>query len=491
MPDKYRCTECLKQVTATKNQRYRSHTDGEGNPCKNSSVEIPPVELQAGPVDPGADPGVPEYGRDYATCEDCSRSVQLTRLGYFEHHTKTLRGDVRCAGGGTRFRPEETVKVDPELLGDPEAKTYPPGKRDSEIAPISGTAEELYARSDPTTSNGSTEPKAIESAKPKAEPSKYLQPPEVPECQTSSSPESTSTSNHSSKPEAEKVSTTSLWGTTSGSFRQPGTPYLQPPDYVKAEKKEMSEKSREIATRLREIFYSYSNRNTSDNRSAQKTLGPSEIGTPCDRRLAMSLMGIEPSNPGGDGWAAFVGTCTHDGLDKMFQWASANTGRFVTEMRLQFPSEFVPKGTADLLDRVFMVLIDHKIMGEYSLKKLREQGPPDHYRIQAHTYALGAVLAGEKVKDVAIVGWPRAGSSLDQMFVWTEPFDRKLAEEAIRRVENIARQANRYRDEPRPNGLPQYSKLEVAATFPVGDDCRFCPFFLKGDKSMERGCPGK
>lgn len=492
MPDRYKCVECGKLVTATKNQRYRSHTDGDGNPCVMSSDQIPPVELEAGPLDPKADPGVPEEGRDYAVCRECGRNVELTRLGYYKPHDETLRGGVRCQLSGVRYRTEETVPVAEELLGPADAKTRLQVK-DSDVAPYRGTAEELFEREAVWADKALATPTAVTSASAGAASSpKALPPgtgataPETPTPATAApepSPESASTSEPSKEPETVEVVVFSLGTSYSEVFLQPTSPFLQPPDYVKAEKKEMSQKASEIANRLKEIFYAYSNRNTSDNRSAQRTLGPSEIGTPCDRRLAMSLMGIEPVNPGGDGWAAFVGTCTHDGLEKMFRWASANTGRFVTEMRLNFPSEYVPKGTGDLLDRVYMIFKDHKIQGEYALRKMREEGPPEHYRVQVHTYALGAVLAGEKVKDVAIVSWPRAGSSLDQMYVWTEPFDRSVAEEALARVDRIARDAFR-------QGSGPFSKLEVAKTFPTGDDCRFCPFYQKSDKKMERGCPG-
>ncbi len=481
MPDRYRCVECLKVVTATKNERYRTHTKDDGIKCIMSSAEIPPVELEAGPVSDGADPSVPEIGRDCAKCHDCGRMVALTRLGYYQHHDETLRGGVRCGASGSRYRTEETVKVDPELLGDPEARPYA-RKRDSEVAPISGTAEQLYDRE----SAMKGEPRQVLELEP-GKGSQSMEP----------SPESTSTSKLSEPSTGDSTSSSEgsalrMGKRISERFLQPLSAFLQPPDYVKAEKVEMSEKGKEIATRLKEIFYSYNNRNTSDNRGAQTTLGPSEIGTPCDRRLAMSLMGIEPVNPGGDGWAAFVGTCTHDGLDRMFQWASGRTGRFVTEMKLTFGSAVVPKGTGDLLDRTAMMFLDHKLMGEYSLRKLREQGPSEHYRVQIHVYAYGAILAGEKVKDVAIIGWPRAGSSLDQLFVWTEPYDRKIAEDALARVGRIAQEANQKRQPLHPDGQWSAGRpLEVAREFPVGDDCKYCPFSLPKDKNMERGCPGK
>src|SRR5690606_22850826 len=98
-----------------------------------------------------------------------------------------------------------------------------------------------------------------------------------------------------------------LFGGRTGDFFQPDSPFLQPGD-GKTVVGELSPDARDLATRIKETFYAYSNRKTKDNRSAQTTLGPSEIGTPCDRRLALTVMGAAPVNPGGDGWAAFVGT---------------------------------------------------------------------------------------------------------------------------------------------------------------------------------------
>src|SRR5690606_23685753 len=134
-----------------------------------------------------------------------------------------------------------------------------------------------------------------------------------------------------------------------------------------------------------------------------------------------------------------------------FDWANGSgSGRYVTEMPLGFGSEAVPRGTADLLDRVLLMVMDHKLMGRWSLDKLVQNGPSDTYRIQGQIYARGAVKAGEKVKEVAIIGWPRQESSLDKLYVHVEPFDRKLAEAALKRVDRIAGQVQEIR---RPDGL--------------------------------------
>lgn len=242
----------------------------------------------------------------------------------------------------------------------------------------------------------------------------------------------------------------------------------------------MEGKALEIASRIKEMFHAYSNR---QERSQQSTLGPSEIGTPCDRRIAMSLLRLKPVNPGGDNWAAFVGTCTHAGLEQMLVWADAGSGRYAPELRLKFPSEYVPKGTTDLIDRTLMLAMDWKVMGNWSLNKLRTEGPSRTYRVQAHTYAYGAKLAGEEVSGVAIVGLPREASSLDDLYVWYEPYDPKVAREALDRVDSIGARLFEA-----PAGIaPGYAEFAID-----NSDCRYCPFYMKGAANSEGGvCNGR
>lgn len=248
-------------------------------------------------------------------------------------------------------------------------------------------------------------------------------------------------------------------------------------------KPEMSELAKELVARTKETFFAYVNRT---DRSKQTTLGPSQIGTPCDRRLAMHLMGCKPVNPGGDSWASFLGTCGHAGVADMFDWANAGTGRYVTEMPLTFQSELVPKGTGDLLDRMLKVFVDHKMMGSFSLNKLKSEGPSETYRVQLHTYAMGAEDQGEEIEHVALIAWPRQNGTLQSMYAWTEPYDRGIAERALARVERIRERLDELGG---PDGCPA---SEVPAQFPIADDCTFCSFYKPNAKSLEfGGCNGK
>lgn len=257
----------------------------------------------------------------------------------------------------------------------------------------------------------------------------------------------------------------------------------------------MTQLGQEIVQRYKEIFYSYGNRRSSDNRNAQETLGPSEIGARCDRRLVMSLLRRPPVNPGSDGWAAFVGTAVHVSLADMFEWANGNSGRFATEVPLSFQSDVVPRGTSDVLDRVLNVAADHKLMGAFSLKKLRTKGPSETYRTQVHVYAYGQRLKGEKVDHVAIIAWPRTGSDLSDMYVWTEKYDPMIAKRAFDRVEGMAANIEAWREGTggtealRSGGLDDVTIARMANVDP--SECTYCSFHLKHSTDLKDGCNGK
>ena len=553
MPVKYLCTGCKKSVTATKNDRYRTHTH-EGERCDMSSEPIPEHVL-AQPAKDGDDPSVPKEGLDFAVCPQCDRKVALTRLGFFERHDTTLRGGEQCEVSGVRYKHARRTE-DVPLPGDepkPPSAARPKVSAQQEAVQEGlaepSLAQKLIASAErhkaleaaKTTSPAPTSESApADSSPPEPPPTSGVTEPVTPATATASlngpveavaealvetyeeegpsgepilplSPESTSTpptsngsppaegSTSSDAPPGEEADATAPEGpwrlgtSFDVRFGQPFSPFSQPGQIPVRLKigESMSERGKEIAARLRETFYAYTNRNSSDNRSAQRTLGPSEVGSPCDRQIAMKLLGVEPSNPQ-EGWAPFVGTAVHEELARMFQWANgAQSGRYEVEMRLSFGNPLVPKGTGDLLDRVMMMFLDHKLMGRWSLDKLIQQGPSETYRTQVHVYGYGAELAGEKVKEVAIIGWPRQESSLDKLYVHVEKYDRQIALDALKRVQDIATEVRYRSGEIASNGFVSDRPLEVAQTFPAGDDCKWCPFHLKGDKEMRRGCPGK
>jgi hypothetical protein len=532
MADAYLCRDCSKVITATRNNRYRTHKDRYGEPCKASSAEIPADLLEQDPADPKASADTPVRGQDFEVCPECRRNVKLTRLGYFQPHNPTLYGGDRCKTSGVRaFHSGKTKDV--PLPGDtvPEKgvvrATMPEVTNQQEIEaalvePAPDTVETSVPGPDVTV-NRWGEPEYPEEDWPDGLKLEM----DLPLVGSSSSekilPESapsagSSASTETSSPGSATISTlsqewTEVWDSyfllsahliLMDALGEPETPApvtsATPdppqgefddllftsrggyPSKAKGPAQPMTPLGLAMAERIKETFYAYQNRKTKDNRSAQTTLGPSEIGTPCDRRLAMALMDIPAVNAGGDGWAAFVGTCTHTGMAEVYTFADAGTGRYAVEMPVFLGMPSVPRGTTDLLDRRDGTITDWKVMGANSLRTFKAEGPSDSYRVQAHVYGLGAERGGEEVANVAIVGLPRAGASLNGMHVWTEKFNRKLAEDALNRVEQIAQRVAMEYDQ---------SPMGRAKEFETGDDCTFCQFHLKNDKEMQRGCPGQ
>jgi hypothetical protein len=280
-------------------------------------------------------------------------------------------------------------------------------------------------------------------------------------------------------------------------FSQPALPFSQPASMSTRKEsrrqfREMTELGQRVASELKQMFFQYNQRRAEDNRNAQATLGPSEIGTPCDRRLALSLMRFPAVNPGGDGWAAFVGTSLHAGVAEMLQWADGGSGRYAVEVPLTFKSVNVPSGTGDWLDRTLLLFNDHKMMGGWSLDKLKTDGPSETYRVQVHVYAYGARLRGDMVSSVGIVGWPRDKSTLDDLYVWTEEYRPEVARKALERVDGIAERVKELSAPLHPDGEWSAARPhEVAAQFELNaSDCKFCPFHMPGAKSLKEGGPG-
>ena len=269
----------------------------------------------------------------------------------------------------------------------------------------------------------------------------------------------------------------------------------------------------ELVARIKETFYAYTNRL---DRSQQEALGPSEVGTPCDRRLALHMLGMRPVNPGGDNWASFKGIWVHAGIADMFAWASAGTGRYAVEERLALPSALVPFGTTDRIDRILCMVLDDKCMGAWSHDKFRRMGPSPTYIVQVHLYAYAARRRGERVDKVAIVAWPVAEQSLDGLAAWVRDYDPTVAPEALERVERIAQDVRRVQDrldgdqsgvrddsgsgevsgvtgaggnDDQQGGILQH--LRIASQFEVADDCKFCPYHAPDDQAREMGCNGK
>ncbi|MGW4469686.1 hypothetical protein ACWENQ_08435 [Nonomuraea sp. NPDC004354] len=216
-------------------------------------------------------------------------------------------------------------------------------------------------------------------------------------------------------------------------------------------------------------------------RSLQRTIGPSEIGMPCVRRLAYKLCDHPETNVGGDPWASIIGTSVHAWMEQTYDAENARLGRerYLIEKRLHIRGNIY--GSADLYDRDTRTNMDWKVTGADRVKKYAKDGPGDQYRIQAHLYGLGQENAGETPEHVAIVFLPRGGR-IDGLHVWCEPYDRSVAEAALERMDHVLTALTVLDPPTNPHNW---------AAFPATESyCTFCPWFAPGSTDASRGCPG-
>lgn len=221
-------------------------------------------------------------------------------------------------------------------------------------------------------------------------------------------------------------------------------------------------------------------------RSLQRHLGPSELGQPCDRQVVGKLAGLPTTNHVVDPWASVIGTAVHAWLADAFTADNARHGaRWLAEQRVVPHPEH--SGTADLYDAAEMAVVDHKVLGESSMSKVRSaQGPPVHYVIQLLLYGKGYRNLGLPVKRVALAAYPRSAASLDGLYVWeraTGPEDDPLIEEVFKLTDRRKEMAQEIR-----SGLKKFTDIPTA---PDDDACFFCPFYRPQSKRDNGpGCPG-
>lgn len=176
-------------------------------------------------------------------------------------------------------------------------------------------------------------------------------------------------------------------------------------------------------------------------RSQQTHLGPSQIGNPCTRCLARACLGMSVERDFDDPWCRIIGTAVHAWLEEAAAFDNVHVirdaARWKAELRVYPDDELLPVGgKCDLYDVESYTGIDHKCVGAEQLRKYRLNGPGPQYRVQAHLYGLGLHRAGLRVDNVAVAFWQRGGR-LNDLYVWTEPWDALLAQSALDRYRTI------------------------------------------------------
>lgn len=210
-----------------------------------------------------------------------------------------------------------------------------------------------------------------------------------------------------------------------------------------------------------------------DPRSAQRHMGPSEVGSPCNRKLALHSLDA-PQRDTGVGWEAARGTGVHMWLAQQVGRV-ARKGELLLEVGLHVdgdPDDDVDKlaGSSDVvglwdLPGGDIEVVDWKIVGPTTLKKVNAGRIGEGYHVQVQVYGLGVKRTlGLTPSRVTIIYMPVAGSWHDARVV-SRPYDEQVALAAIDRWHAIRARA-------REVGLEV-----VARSAPTADDfCQSCPY---------------
>ena len=146
-------------------------------------------------------------------------------------------------------------------------------------------------------------------------------------------------------------------------------------------------------------------------RTLQTSIGPSEIGLPCSRRLIKKLLNTK--DPQQDSrWLATVGTAVHAWLAQGFEapehrrgYLNGRFGDVLVEERVNVGTIGGVEiwGSADLFDILTGLVVDWKVVGNSRLDAYRRYGPGQQYRVQAHLYGRGFARLGLPVRNVLIM----------------------------------------------------------------------------------------
>lgn len=241
-----------------------------------------------------------------------------------------------------------------------------------------------------------------------------------------------------------------------------------------------------LAERIREFII---DADKNAGRSQQKAIGPSEVGEPCERQLSYKMLDWPETNDQRDPIAAIIGTGFHMWMAEKFEARQSlmadGTPRYRIEERVTVRDGYTDAatlaGSSDLFDRLAALNYDWKLVGKSSHDKYRRQGPGEKYRIQAHLYGLGQENAGCTPSRVAVVFIGRHHELM--VHVWSEPYDRTVAEQALARLDRIRDTAMRLEPDLHPENWAQIPT-------PEKPNCRFCPWLKPGSTDLSQGCPG-
>lgn len=208
-------------------------------------------------------------------------------------------------------------------------------------------------------------------------------------------------------------------------------------------------------------------------RSQQTAIGPSNLSTPCSRKLAYQLLGVPQVTGDAVNLKAWAGTAVHAQMEA----ALADDPDWEVEVTvgLDLGDGLTLTGHLDAYHRPSKTLVDWKTTGPSAHAKYTRQSP-ESYLTQTAVYGLLAVMSGRMaVERTGIVYIPRNGD-LSDIHADIRPWDQDRADAALKLLTALHTAAA-----AGPAVLP---------LIPTADDCRFCGWWMPGSDNPEVACTG-
>lgn len=227
----------------------------------------------------------------------------------------------------------------------------------------------------------------------------------------------------------------------------------------------------------RELVQVITEAGTSSPRSKQVSIGPSELGEECTRKLAYKLLDWEKVNVTASGsWAAQVGTAIHAYLEQIF----SGNEKYETETRVKIRGNLA--GTIDLFHSERNMVLDWKTKSPTGVKEKRSQGASHKEIIQVMTYAYGKAKEGIKVDFVGLVFLP-TGGAISDMYIELHQYNEKYVTDALERIDNVYTLLSTIDVESNPQMWAHIPAIPSRM-------CMYCPYYKPFSSDLSIACPG-
>ena len=198
------------------------------------------------------------------------------------------------------------------------------------------------------------------------------------------------------------------------------------------------------------------------DRNLQKAIGPSEIGEPCTRQVAYKVAGVQKQPSWQDPFPSIRGVAMH-------AWMETNLPRDVWELECKLDCGAGVIGTSDAYHRPSRTVVDWKFLGATQHSEYVKGYMSEKYEVQGHTYGCGWANKGYQVDRVALAIFG-ATKTLQDLFVWSDPFDPNKAQGALNRLGHV----RMYVAGTGASDANRAPLLQIAAK--PGSGCFFCPY---------------